>query len=96
MGLAVHTSAFTAHRSVIPGKLWFAGNFNSNMGKLTVSVCIVCPIDGPFLFPLSVSVELATFVFACLSIGYPVGEELVVLLLVYYFIFFLVSTILSE
>ena len=28
----VHTSAFTAHRSAIPGKLWFLGNFNSNIG----------------------------------------------------------------
>ena len=33
MGLVVHTSAFTAHRSVILGKLWFVGNFNSNIGK---------------------------------------------------------------
>ena len=31
--LVVHTSAFTAHRSVILGKLWFVGNFNSNIGK---------------------------------------------------------------
>ena len=44
-------------------------------------------IDGPFLFPFSV--ELVTFVFVCLSNGYPVGEELVVLLLVYFLIFFL-------
>ena len=33
MGLVVHTSAFTAHSSVILGKLWFVGNFNSNIGK---------------------------------------------------------------
>ena len=33
VGLVVHTSAFTAHRSVILGKLWFVGNFNSNIGK---------------------------------------------------------------
>ena len=33
MGFVVHTSAFTAHRSAIPGKLWFLGNFNSNMGR---------------------------------------------------------------
>ena len=33
MGLVVHTSAFTAHRSVILGKLVFVGNFNSNIGK---------------------------------------------------------------
>ena len=33
MGLVVHTSAFTAHRLVILGKLWFVGNFNSNIGK---------------------------------------------------------------
>ena len=33
MGLVVYTSAFTAHRSVILGKLWFVGNFNSNIGK---------------------------------------------------------------
>ena len=33
MGLVVHTRAFTAHRSVILGKLWFVGNFNSNIGK---------------------------------------------------------------
>ena len=33
MGLVVHTSAFTAHRSVILGKLWFVGNYNSNIGK---------------------------------------------------------------
>ena len=31
-GFIVHTSAFTAHRSAIPGKLWFLGNFNSNIG----------------------------------------------------------------
>ena len=31
-GFVVHTSAFTAHRSAIPGKLWFLGNFNSNIG----------------------------------------------------------------
>ena len=31
--LVVHTSAFTAHRSVILGKLWFVENFNSNIGK---------------------------------------------------------------
>ena len=30
-GFVVHTSAFTAHRSAIPGKLWFLGNFNSNI-----------------------------------------------------------------
>ena len=33
VGLVVYTSAFTAHRSVILGKLWFVGNFNSNIGK---------------------------------------------------------------
>ena len=33
--VVVHTSAFTAHRSAIPGKLWFFGNFNSNMGTIT-------------------------------------------------------------
>ena len=32
VGFVVHTSAFTAHRSAIPGKLWFLGNFNSNIG----------------------------------------------------------------
>ena len=32
MGFVVHTSAFTAHRSAIPVKLWFLGNINSNMG----------------------------------------------------------------
>ena len=32
MGFVVHTSAFTAHRSAIPGKLWFLGNFNSTIG----------------------------------------------------------------
>ena len=32
MGFVVHTSAFTAHSSAIPGKLWFLGNFNSNIG----------------------------------------------------------------
>ena len=31
VGLVVHTSAFTAHRSVILGKLLFVGNFNSNV-----------------------------------------------------------------
>ena len=36
MGFVVHTSAFTAHRSAIPGKLWFLGNFNSNMGGVNV------------------------------------------------------------
>ena len=33
MGLVVYTSAFTAHRPVILGKLSFVGNFNSNIGK---------------------------------------------------------------
>ena len=32
VGVVVHTSAFTAYRSAIPGKLWFLGNFNSNIG----------------------------------------------------------------
>ena len=32
VGFVVHTSAFTAHRSDIPGKLWFLGNFNANIG----------------------------------------------------------------
>ena len=32
VGIVVHTSAFTAHRSAIPGKLWFLENFNSNIG----------------------------------------------------------------
>ena len=32
VGFVVHTSAFTAQRSAIPGKLWFLGNFNSNIG----------------------------------------------------------------
>ena len=32
VGFVVHTSAFTAHRTAIPGKLWFLGNFNSNIG----------------------------------------------------------------
>ena len=35
MGFVVNTSAFTAHRSAIPGKLWFLGNFNSNIGPIT-------------------------------------------------------------
>ena len=26
MGFVVHTSAFTAHRSAMPGKLWFPRN----------------------------------------------------------------------
>ena len=30
VGFVVHTSAFTAHRSAIPGKLWFLGNLISN------------------------------------------------------------------
>ena len=38
MGFVVHTSAFTAHRSAIPGKLWFLGNFNSNIGHYNVPV----------------------------------------------------------
>ena len=33
MGFVVHTIAFTIHRSAIPGKLWFLGNFNSNIGQ---------------------------------------------------------------
>ena len=37
MGFVVHTSAFTAHRSAIPGKLWFLGNFNSNIGHYNMS-----------------------------------------------------------
>ena len=32
VGFVVHTSIFTAQRSAIPGKLWFLGNFNSNIG----------------------------------------------------------------
>ena len=32
VGFVDHTIAFTAHRSAIPGKLWFLGNFNSNIG----------------------------------------------------------------
>ena len=32
VGFVVHTSAFTAQSSAIPGKLWFLGNFNSNIG----------------------------------------------------------------
>ena len=32
VGFVVHTSAFTAHRSAIPGKLWFLGNLISNIG----------------------------------------------------------------
>ena len=39
MGLVVYTSAFTAHRSVILGKLWFVGNFNSNIGKRETYPC---------------------------------------------------------
>ena len=35
-GFVVHTSAFTAHRSAIPGKLWFLGNFNTNIGHIFV------------------------------------------------------------
>ena len=31
-GFVVHTSAFTAHSSAIPGKLWFLVNLNSNIG----------------------------------------------------------------
>ena len=31
MGFVVHTSAFTAHRSAIPGKLWFPRNWETNM-----------------------------------------------------------------
>ena len=38
MGFVVHTSAFTTHRSAFPGKLWFLGNFNSNMGRYNVPV----------------------------------------------------------
>ena len=38
MGFVVHTSAFTAHRSAIPGKLGFSGNFNSNIGHYNVPV----------------------------------------------------------
>ena len=38
MGFVVHTSAFTAHSSAIPGKLWFLGNFNSNIGHYNVPV----------------------------------------------------------
>ena len=60
---------------------------NSRMASFFFLVS--APIDGPFLFPFSVFVELVTFVFVCLSNGYPVGEELVVLLLVYFLIFFL-------
>ena len=41
MGFVVHTSAFTAHRSAIPGKLWFLGNFNSNIGHYNR-----CPVGG--------------------------------------------------
>ena len=38
MGFVVHTSAFNAHRSAIPGKLWFLGNFNSNIGHFNMPV----------------------------------------------------------
>ena len=31
-GFVVHTSAFTAHRSAIPGKTLVSRNFNSNIG----------------------------------------------------------------
>ena len=31
MGFVVHTSAFTAHRSAMPGKLWFPRNRGTNM-----------------------------------------------------------------
>ena len=32
VGFVVHRNAFTAHRPAIPGKLWFLGNFISNIG----------------------------------------------------------------
>ena len=37
-GFVVHTSAFTAHRSAIPGKLWFLGNFTRTLGTITCAV----------------------------------------------------------
>ena len=43
MGFVVHTSAFTAHSSAIPGKLWFLGNFNSNIGHyVSVGGGVIC------------------------------------------------------
>ena len=35
VGFVVHTSAFTAHRSAIPGKLWFLGNLTRTLGTMT-------------------------------------------------------------
>ena len=35
VGFVVHTSAFTAHRSAIPGKLWFLGNLTRTLGTIT-------------------------------------------------------------
>ena len=64
MGFVVHTSAFTAHRSAIPGKLWFiylffffasvlGGNF-FNIYSLIIAYL--------YLFTLNYQLE-ATFLF---------------------------------
>ena len=34
MWFVVHTSAFTTHKSAIPGNLWLIENLNSDMGKI--------------------------------------------------------------
>ena len=36
VGLVVHTSAFTAHRSVILGKLWFVENSTQTLGNVNI------------------------------------------------------------
>ena len=35
VGFVVHTSAFTAHSSAIPGKLWFLENLTRTLGTIT-------------------------------------------------------------
>ena len=35
MGFVVHTSAFTAHSSAIPGKLWFSEILTRTLGTIT-------------------------------------------------------------
>ena len=60
MVLVVHTSAFTAHRSVIPGKLWFVGNFNSNMEKVNFYGVLAVGYEAPLSLTCAEFREKAT------------------------------------
>ena len=60
MGFVGHTSAFTAHRMTIQGKLWFLRNSNSNMRGVYIDGFGVGYLTG-LSFPSAEFRELATW-----------------------------------